>query len=90
MCDSNCGILAALRCIADANRRRSRIWGVATERSPGIALRRLLKPLQSVLEAQSADFVEECLVRDAELLRRAGFVPLRFPQGIFNLEPLDV
>src|ERR1700726_2175489 len=43
-----------------------------------------------VLEAEAADFVQQCFVRDTQLFGGARFVPLRFLQRVLNLESLHV
>ena len=43
-----------------------------------------------VFEAETADFVEQGFVGDAEFFRGAGFIPLSFLQGVLDFEPLDM
>ncbi len=49
-----------------------------------------VQALRLVFEAQRADFVQKGLVGDSQLFGRARFIPLRFPQGVLNLEALHV
>src|SRR5712692_1840862 len=44
----------------------------------------------SVFEAEDADFIQERFVGHAELLGRAGLIPLRGLECAFNFEALDV